>query len=158
MAPELRRLLPHPASTISVRAAYDVERVPHADRPWIGLCMVMSLDGSIAVEGTSGRLGNPNDLDVLLTLARTAAMTLGSLVIPTPGGSGGVEGLYALFLGPPIMPKFLVAPTLLVWRLLGYYIFIALGGYLTMHRVRAEIRARKVAALAVETPTTQNRS
>ena len=76
MAPELRRLLPHPASTISVRAAYDVERVPHADRPWIGLCMVMSLDGSIAVEGTSGRLGNPNDLDVLLTLRSIADMIL----------------------------------------------------------------------------------
>jgi uncharacterized protein (TIRG00374 family) len=97
-----------------------------------------------------------DDLDVLLTLARTAAMTLGSLIIPTPGGSGGVEGLYAIFLGPPIMPKFLVAPTLLVWRLLGYYIFIALGGYLTMHRVRAEIRARKRNALTVEPSRTQN--
>jgi uncharacterized protein (TIRG00374 family) len=89
------------------------------------------------------------NLDALLALVRTAAMTLGSLVLPTPGGSGGVEGLYALFLGPPIMPKYLVAPTLLVWRILGYYIYIALGGYLTMHRVRAEMRARKLAAITI---------
>ena len=91
------------------------------------------------------------NLDFLLALARTAAMTLASLILPTPGGSGGVEGLYALFLGPPIMPKYLVAPTLLVWRIMGYYVYIALGGYLTMHRVRAEIRARKLASVTVET-------
>ena len=92
-----------------------------------------------------------DDLDVLLALVRTAAMTLGSLILPTPGGSGGVEGLYALFLGPPVMPKYMVAPTLLVWRILGYYVFIALGGYLTMHRVRAEIRARKQSSIRLET-------
>ncbi len=92
-----------------------------------------------------------DNLDVVLALVRTAAMTLASLILPTPGGSGGVEGLYALFLGPPIMSKYLVAPTLLVWRILGYYVYIALGGYLTMHRVRAEIRARKLASVSVET-------
>ncbi len=91
------------------------------------------------------------ELDVLLATVRTAAMTLGSLVMPTPGGSGGVEGLYALFLGPPVMPKYLVAPTLLIWRILGYYVFIALGGYLTMHRVRQEIRARKNNSLSQAT-------
>jgi len=51
-----------------VREAYDVERPAPGDRPWVGLCMVTSLDGSIAVDGTSGTLGNSNDLDVLLTL------------------------------------------------------------------------------------------
>ena len=38
--------------------------------------MVTSLDGSIAVEGVSGQLGNPNDLDVLLTLRSMADMIL----------------------------------------------------------------------------------
>ncbi len=51
-----------------MREAYDVERPAPGDRPWVGLCMVTSLDGSIAVDGTSGTLGNSNDLDVLLTL------------------------------------------------------------------------------------------
>jgi riboflavin biosynthesis pyrimidine reductase len=74
--PELHRILPSPAVEISVREAYTVERLPHADRPWIGLCMVSSLDGSISVDGASGRLGNPNDLDVLLTLRSIADMIL----------------------------------------------------------------------------------
>ncbi len=84
-----------------------------------------------------------DNLDVFLATVRTAALTLGSLVVPTPGGSGGVEGLYALFFGPPLMPGFLVAPTLLIWRILGYYVYIGLGGYLTMHRVRQELKARR---------------
>ena len=75
-APPLNRLLPAPAGDTSVRAAYTAERPPRADRPWIGLCMVASLDGSIAVDGASGKLGNPNDLDVLLTLRSIADMIL----------------------------------------------------------------------------------
>lgn len=74
-------------------------------------------------------------VDPLLAVVRTAAMMLLGLVMPTPGGSGGLEGLYALFLGP-LMPDALVAPTLLTWRVLGYYLFIALGAYLFMHQIR----------------------
>lgn len=72
--------------------------------------------------------------DALLVFLRTIAMTLSSLVLPTPGGSGGLEGLYALFIGP-LIPPALVAPTLFAWRALGYYIFIALGAYLFLHQV-----------------------
>jgi riboflavin biosynthesis pyrimidine reductase len=91
--PALRRLLPQPAASISVRAAYDVERPVHPDRPWVGLCMVMSLDGSIAVDGGSGTLGNPNDLDILLTLRSIADV----LVV----GAGTVTGEGY---GPPSKP------------------------------------------------------
>nr|WP_272509574.1 lysylphosphatidylglycerol synthase transmembrane domain-containing protein [Salinibacter ruber] len=77
--------------------------------------------------------------DGLLLFARSAAMMLVGLIMPTPGGSGGLEGLYALFIGP-LMPDALVAPTLLTWRLLGYYLFIALGAYLFLHQLR-RIRA-----------------
>ena len=38
--------------------------------------MVTSLDGSIAVDGESGSLGNPNDLEVLLTLRSMADMII----------------------------------------------------------------------------------
>jgi len=55
--------------------------------------------------------------------------------MPTPGGSGGIEGLYALFVGP-LIPASLVVPTLLTWRLLSYYLFIAFGAYLFMHQMR----------------------
>lgn len=73
--------------------------------------------------------------DKVLVFLRTIAMTLSSLVLPTPGGSGGLEGLYALFIGP-LIPEALVAPTLFAWRTLGYYIFIALGAYLFLHQVQ----------------------
>lgn len=73
--------------------------------------------------------------DGLLLFARSAAMMLLGLIMPTPGGSGGLEGLYALFIGP-LMPASLVAPTLLTWRLLGYYLFIALGAYLFLHQLQ----------------------
>jgi riboflavin biosynthesis pyrimidine reductase len=70
--PEVTRLLPAPAGPTTIREAYDVERPRPDDRPWIGLCMVASLDGSVTVDGLSGGLGNPNDLDVLLTLREYA--------------------------------------------------------------------------------------
>lgn len=76
-----------------------------------------------------------SSIDPVLSVVRTAAMTLLGLVMPTPGGSGGLEGLYALFLGP-LMPEALVAPTLLTWRVLGYYLFIALGAYLFAHQIQ----------------------
>ena len=77
--------------------------------------------------------------DGVLMVLRTAAMTLLGLIMPTPGGSGGVEGLYALLIGP-LMPSALVAPTLLTWRVLGYYLFIALGAYLFWHQVQQRMR------------------
>lgn len=83
-----------------------------------------------------------NGVDGLLAFVRTVALSLGAVVLPTPGGSGGIEGLYALLLGP-LMPATLVAPTLLAWRVLGYYLFIALGVYLSMHQVQQSIRRRR---------------
>jgi uncharacterized protein (TIRG00374 family) len=87
--------------------------------------------------------------DTLLLFARSAAMMLVGLIMPTPGGSGGLEGLYALFIGP-LMPEALVAPTLLTWRLLGYYLFIALGAYLFLHQLQ-RMRADAAPAEAAKT-------
>lgn len=77
--------------------------------------------------------------DKLLVFLRTIAMTLSSLILPTPGGAGGLEGLYALFIGP-LLPNALVAPTLFAWRTLGYYIFIALGAYLFIHEMHQQVQ------------------
>ncbi len=74
-------------------------------------------------------------VDVLMVIIRNAMMTLGALILPTPGGSGGVEGLYAIFIGS-LIPKAAVAPTLIAWRLLGYYVFILLGAYVTLNQVQ----------------------
>jgi len=73
--------------------------------------------------------------DPVLLFLRSAATMLVGLIMPTPGGSGGLEGLYALFIGP-LMPETLMAPTLLVWRLLDFYVFIALGAYLFLHQIQ----------------------
>lgn len=73
--------------------------------------------------------------DALVLFLRTAAMLLVGLIMPTPGGSGGIEGLFVLFLGP-LMSEALIAPTLLLWRLLDYYLFIALGAYLFLHQLQ----------------------
>jgi len=64
--------------------------------------------------------------EVLLVL-RSLAMNLAFLVIPTPGGSGGVEGLFAVFLGPLIDKKSFIGLAVFVWRVITYYISIGLG-------------------------------
>ncbi len=87
-------------------------------------------------------------LEKLLFFVRSMAMTLGSLIMPTPGSAGGIEGFYAAFLGP-MMPETLVVPTLVVWRVMGYYLFVLLGLYLSAHSVR-QARQRQAARRAEE--------
>ena len=90
-------------------------------------------------------------VDRLLVLLRAAALQLGAIFLPTPGGAGAMEGLYLLFFGPPIMPQSLVAPTLLVWRLLSYYLFIFIGLYIAIQYVQRRVTsssARPVTARA----------
>jgi len=65
--------------------------------------------------------------DEVLLILRSLAMNLASLVIPTPGGSGGVEGLFALFLGPLIDREVFIGLSLFLWRVITYYISIGLG-------------------------------
>jgi uncharacterized protein (TIRG00374 family) len=85
-------------------------------------------------------------LDVVKFLLRAGAMWLAAMALPTPGGSGGIEGLYFLFF-EPLLPEGFVAPTLLTWRLLAYYLILAVGFGATwgslgrMIRTRAERRA-----------------
>lgn len=86
-----------------------------------------------------------SEFDQVLIVLRTAAMTLGSLVLPTPGGVGGVEGLYALFIGT-LIPAAALAPTLLLWRFLGYYLFVGLGVFLSTDHVHKSIRRKQLAA------------
>lgn len=81
-------------------------------------------------------------VDKVLVLLRGTALTLASLAMPTPGGSGGIEGLYYLFFDS-LMPTSAVAPTLLAWRMLGYYLFIAIGIFLTTHHMQKDVRKGK---------------
>ena len=91
--PTLYRAHPAPHAPTTIAEAYDVERPAPAHRPWVGLCMVSSLDGSVVIDGSSGGLGNPNDVDVLVTLRRFAD------VIVVGAGTAAGEGY-----GPPGKP------------------------------------------------------
>lgn len=72
----------------------------------------------------------PNAIQFIM---RTMAMLHLALILPTPGGSGGIEGMYALFFTEPLIPKAFLAPTLLVWRFLAYYVTVAVGLVITTH-------------------------
>ncbi len=62
-----------------------------------------------------------------LVFLRYMALMLGTMVLPTPGGAGGAEGLFALCIGPLITPAALVTPLLIVWRGLAFYLFLLIG-------------------------------
>jgi riboflavin biosynthesis pyrimidine reductase len=64
----MRRLFDQPTGQITVREAYDVDRPRPAGRPWIGVCMVSSIDGSTVVDSNSRGLSSKADQEVLLTL------------------------------------------------------------------------------------------
>ncbi len=63
----------------------------------------------------------------ILSVLRSLAMNLAFLVVPTPGGSGGVEGLFVLFQGPLISRESFIGLALFLWRIISYYISIAIG-------------------------------
>ena len=68
----MRRLLPGPADDITVDGAYGEPLGSRTDRPWVGLCMVASIDGSTAVDGDSSKLSSPTDSSVLGRLRQLA--------------------------------------------------------------------------------------
>lgn len=66
--------------------------------------------------------------DVILSFLRSLAMNLAFLVVPTPGGSGGVEGLFVLFQGPLMRDDVaFIGLSVFAWRIISYYISIGLG-------------------------------
>ncbi len=91
----MRRLLPDPADDVTVEEAYaaPLGRSGPGGRPWVGLCMVASIDGSTVVEGTSGALSSDNDSAVLNRLRALAD------VIVVGAGTVRAEGY-----GPPRTP------------------------------------------------------
>jgi uncharacterized protein (TIRG00374 family) len=63
----------------------------------------------------------------ILSALRSLAMNLTFLIIPTPGGSGGVEGLFVLFQAPLISRESFIGLALFLWRIISYYITIGIG-------------------------------
>jgi riboflavin biosynthesis pyrimidine reductase len=72
----LQRVLPVADGPITVADAYATSLGRHADRPWIGLCMVASIDGSTVVDGVSAGLSGDNDSSVLQQLRSIAEVVI----------------------------------------------------------------------------------
>ena len=89
----MRRLLPEPADDIAVADAYASALGRRSGRPWVGLCMVASIDGSTVVGGDSAALSSPTDTAVLGQLRAIAD------VIVVGAGTVRDEGY-----GPPRKP------------------------------------------------------
>ena len=69
-------LLPHPGP-VTVPEAYDGgHRTRHEGRPWVVMSMIASVDGAIAIEGSSALLGGTADREVFLFLHRSADCVL----------------------------------------------------------------------------------
>jgi riboflavin biosynthesis pyrimidine reductase len=69
----VRRLLPGPVVDIDPMELYPaLNRPKPAGRPWLMINMIASADGAIAVDGTSGALGNPAD-EAVFSAVRASA-------------------------------------------------------------------------------------
>lgn len=73
----MRQLHPTRAGPpVDLPALYGAPRPSVDGRPWVGLCMITTLDGATAVDGRSGGLGNDGDRAVFRTLRATADVIL----------------------------------------------------------------------------------
>jgi len=61
---------------IQATEAYSLDRPQIPSRPWVGMCMVSSIDGSTVVNGDSAPLSNAADRSVLVALRTAADMIL----------------------------------------------------------------------------------
>ncbi len=63
----------------------------------------------------------------LEVIASQSMIILLSLIVPTPGATGGVEGLSYMFYGMFFTKSFII-PVILIYRLLSYYSSVVIGG------------------------------
>lgn len=69
----VRRLLPGPVVDVDPMELYPaLARPKPAGRPWLMVNMIASADGAVAVDGTSGALGNPAD-EAVFSAVRASA-------------------------------------------------------------------------------------
>lgn len=81
--------------------------------------------------------------DVTHLFLRSLAMHLAGLFMPTPGGSGGLEGLFVLFQGPFMGERdYFIGIAVFMWRLIGYYITFAMGMFAASWYVNRSVALR----------------
>jgi riboflavin biosynthesis pyrimidine reductase len=82
----VHRLLPAPAGPVTPDELAAGTRPRPRDRPWVGVCMVASLDGSTVVDDRSGSLSSDNDSAVLAALRGVAdAILVGAATVRHEG-------------------------------------------------------------------------
>jgi riboflavin biosynthesis pyrimidine reductase len=72
----MRRLYPNPSDDVDLAEAYQAPGAAAADRPWLRLNMVQSLDGATTVDGRSGPLGGAGDRQVFSVIRSAADVVL----------------------------------------------------------------------------------
>ncbi len=72
----VRQLLPEPAEITPAAAHAAAHRPTPADRPWVLVNMVASIDGATVVDGVSGGLGGPPDREVFSAIRAVADIIL----------------------------------------------------------------------------------
>lgn len=65
--------------------------------------------------------------DEVLLFLRSFAMSFASLFMPTPGGSGGVEALFVIFLGPLFDRDIFIGIATFMWRFITFYLILGVG-------------------------------
>lgn len=73
--PVYERLIPS-SEPVGADALATGERRRVGDRPWVGACMVASLDGAVVIDQRSGDLSSPEDTALLAALRRAADVIL----------------------------------------------------------------------------------
>lgn len=81
--------------------------------------------------------------DAVLSLFRSLAMNLAFLVIPTPGGSGGVEGLFVVFQAPLIERTAFIGLAVFLWRFIAYYLTVIVGVFATTYYINQSVKEIK---------------
>lgn len=74
--------------------------------------------------------------DPFLAFLRSFAMNLAGFFMPTPGGSGGIEGLFAIFMASLMERASYIGLAVFMWRFLTYYINIIIGIFAAMWYVK----------------------
>ncbi len=109
---------------------------------WIaryGILLMVALSFVADVPETAANFPEYGSFRATLYVIRSAGLWLAGLIMPTPGGAGGIEALAVLYLGP-LLPEGFIGPVLIVWRMLTYYFVLGVGLVVAGHVLKQMLR------------------